>query len=30
MATPVVINVPSQWQLNQFSIKIRKEGPVGG
>ncbi len=26
--TPVVINVPAQWQLNQLAIKARKEGPA--
>jgi hypothetical protein len=26
--TPVVINVPAQWQLNQISLKARKEGPA--
>ncbi len=26
--TPTPINVPAQWQLNQISIKARKEGPA--
>ncbi len=26
--TPIVINVPEQWRLNQFSMKVTKQGPA--